>query len=1145
MSQDVIYKYSEFFEDDNGFKKVLADFDVLGLELVGKASKYKKDINDAFNSMDLASLKTLEAQIESSNAQFKQLATAKAEVIKVEKEYNANLKATIQNELLLEKEKQAKLTTLSKEIQSEKELEKAIREENVTKKAAIQTEILAEKAKQSKIQTDTKEVQGLKELDKAIQQENNTKKSAIALSEAERRASEAQTRSTKAQKGAYAELSADLRGLFTESANVAAQMFVLEKAGLKASPQFQRLDKVFQNLKGRTAELDSALKNIDSSLGRNQRRVGDYAGGYSGLSNSINQLTRELPAFTFSAQTGILALSNNIPILTDEIGRLVKVNKQLVAEGKPVTSVFSQIISGVISLQTAMGVGILLMTMYGKEIGVWTQSLFGASEALEALNKNQIEFLATKLTGRKDAQNDIIELRKYLAVVKDENVSTEERNIALKALRDQFPFYFKNLSDAQILSGKYAESEKELTIALEKRKQVEKATEINVKNKQSLIDIDELIRKNAEFLKTSRENAKSLGSIPGINPDITAAAYKRVNELEKERVRLLKEQGKFSKAIQTNDSIIFKLKKETIALEYKEDKQRDKKIKDFKQINNVDFEASDFALKKVILDNTIKANAEIFASDKYTLEQRLDAQKNMVAQMLVLAQLEKTEAIRLLDKKYQEEKNATLKDRDGKIVAKKYTAHGLLELEKQYFLDKKVIQENFTQAEIEANKKAEKVQLLQSLDFKIAKLKNDQKYFSTSSKMYEAYGKQISAINTEINNIISQEKGLELTDKITVNENELKRIEEFRERIFGSFDSKTGRWKSPKEQRQTLKEIEAFEEEKTDIEIDAEIQRKLARIHSIDEEKKSFVDTSNEFKQLEIEKQNITKGLQNDEIKRRLDAEKKANKASLENFKDFMDDLNKLIGLVLDRLTELTQKRIDQDEKALDKQKETIDTQQRRAEEGLNNTLAFEQRALGKREAELIKHQKQEERLQKIKTVYTSYAGYANQDPSTAIAKTMRDFALLEAITASFGDGGIVNDKLPSDGIFRGQSHNGSNGGIPILVEGREGIFSTQEMANLGRNNFYKMKDIAASGKVDSNFFSGQRQQFTHSVSRVSQSDPRLLNEMREVKKAIEGKPVQNWDLAHVADGVMELVETITTKNHTIRNHYTTKKRRL
>jgi len=386
---------------------------------------------------------------------------------------------------------------------------------------------------------------------------------------------------------------------------------------------------------------------------------------------------------------------------------------------------------------------------------------------------------------------------------------------------------------------------------------------------------------------------------------------------------------------------------------------------------------------------------------------------------------------------------------------------------------------------------------------------------------------------------------LELTDKITINENELSRIEKFRNRMFGSFDKTDNRRTTLKEQRQILKDIELFEKQKADIEADYEIQRKLARLKSIEEEKKSFVETSNEFKQLEIESQNIKKGLQNDEIKRRLDAEKEANKLSLENFKDFFEDFNKLIGLVLDKLIEVTQKRIDQDKVLLEDQKKTIDIQQQRASQGLDNTLAYEQRALGKREADLLKSEKKEQRLQKIKTIYTSYAGYANQDPSTALTKALRDFALLEAITASFGDGGIIEDKLPSNGIFRGQSHKGNNKGIPILVEGREGIFSASEMENLGKDNFYKMKDIASSGKVDSNFFTGQRQQFVKSIERPTNNLMSLKEEMREVKKAIEGKPVQNWDVASVANGMMELVETVVTKNNIKRNHYSIKKRRL
>jgi hypothetical protein len=66
-----------------------------------------------------------------------------------------------------------------------------------------------------------------------------------------------------------------------------------------------------------------------------------------------------------------------------------------------------------------------------KEIGIWAKSLFGASEALKELTQAQKILHWLKLAVEK-TQTDIIELRKYLAVVKDEKVSMEERNIALK-----------------------------------------------------------------------------------------------------------------------------------------------------------------------------------------------------------------------------------------------------------------------------------------------------------------------------------------------------------------------------------------------------------------------------------------------------------------------------------------------------------------------------------------------------------------------------------------------------------------------------------------------------------------------------------------------------------------------------------------
>ena len=131
-------------------------------------------------------------------------------------------------------------------------------------------------------------------------------------------------------------------------------MFILERAGQKATPQYEALEQEFNQLAKQTTHLDQNLKKIDATLGRNQRNVGNYASGFNGLQNSINQITREFPAFTFSAQTGFLALSNNIPILVDEINNIKQKNNELLAQGKPITGMATQITRSILSWGTAI-----------------------------------------------------------------------------------------------------------------------------------------------------------------------------------------------------------------------------------------------------------------------------------------------------------------------------------------------------------------------------------------------------------------------------------------------------------------------------------------------------------------------------------------------------------------------------------------------------------------------------------------------------------------------------------------------------------------------------------------------------------------------------------------------------------------------
>lgn len=108
-------------------------------------------------------------------------------------------------------------------------------------------------------------------------------------------------------------------------------------------------------------KVNSALNSIGQSAGRSKT-------GFNGLNNSINQLTRELPAFGLSANIGFLAISNNLPILFDEINKVRSANKLLAAEGLVTTSVFKSLSAALFSWQTALSVGVTLLTVYGGKI---------------------------------------------------------------------------------------------------------------------------------------------------------------------------------------------------------------------------------------------------------------------------------------------------------------------------------------------------------------------------------------------------------------------------------------------------------------------------------------------------------------------------------------------------------------------------------------------------------------------------------------------------------------------------------------------------------------------------------------------------------------------------------------------------------
>lgn len=151
-------------------------------------------------------------------------------------------------------------------------------------------------------------------------------------------------------------------------------------------------EKQLESLQKRISDYNAVLLKVDSTIGKNQRNVGNYASGYNALGNSINQLTREAPAFANSLNTGFMAISNNIPALTDAISGIRKQNELLRAEGKPTQSVLSQLAGAFFSWQTAISLGVTLLTVYGAKLVDMAFNTNTAEKALESFNRKQERF---------------------------------------------------------------------------------------------------------------------------------------------------------------------------------------------------------------------------------------------------------------------------------------------------------------------------------------------------------------------------------------------------------------------------------------------------------------------------------------------------------------------------------------------------------------------------------------------------------------------------------------------------------------------------------------------------------------------------------------------------------------------------------
>lgn len=109
------------------------------------------------------------------------------------------------------------------------------------------------------------------------------------------------------------------------------------------------------------------------------------------LKMQFSQVARELPSLAMGPQMFILAISNNLPMLSDAIADVRKQNELLAASGQKGVPVWKQLAGAVFSWQTALVAAISLGIVFAKDIGNWISSLFKAKEETLSLADAQKE----------------------------------------------------------------------------------------------------------------------------------------------------------------------------------------------------------------------------------------------------------------------------------------------------------------------------------------------------------------------------------------------------------------------------------------------------------------------------------------------------------------------------------------------------------------------------------------------------------------------------------------------------------------------------------------------------------------------------------------------------------------------------------
>lgn len=397
---------------------------------------------------------------------------------------------------------------------------KTVQDINAINQAEIESEkLLQQKLRTEKLQLDLR------------QKQERMAKQAQSQAEKDARTTATQIRNQERLNSVYSRVDQKLSAMTKTYRDLA----IRKELGVKLTNEEQRS---YDYLQAKIQKYDAALKTVDATMGKHQRNVGNYAMANSQLNFSVTQLAREMPAFANSVQTGFMAISNNLPMFFDEIGKLKKANVELRAQGEPTKNVFKALAGSLLSTQVLLSVGVTLLTVYGGKLIEFLGTLIPVNKELEKQRQEQEWINKSRQESAKFVADESSAFIGNINALRKTNAGSAERAKMIKLINSTHGTTIKNLKDEAFFQKQLndqVQSFLEKKIAEYKSKRNEELINMNLQKQDKLqVKINEAKESYNKALQDQNKWQKLLNKTTATDTNMVAFYAEKVREAKDE-----------------------------------------------------------------------------------------------------------------------------------------------------------------------------------------------------------------------------------------------------------------------------------------------------------------------------------------------------------------------------------------------------------------------------------------------------------------------------------------------------------------------------------------------------------------------------------------------------------------------------------